>query len=270
MKLSGLALAAVASAWSAAIPDCRLVPGWKQQGAARRHDPGNLFEYMNGNAEGYLIYGFRSMSGITCENAGSTILIDISEMTDSDSAYGIYTANSDPAKPGEKIGMAGQVLPRRAVFVKGNYYVELAANPEKDHTAALRAFAAEMEKRMEGRTELPEALGWFPQERLSSLRLVPESVLGLRLLKRGYVAQYEGGGKSFVSGEASAEAAAAVMTKLRARLGQTQPATLADEAFHAEDKYLGSLDVFRKGRWIGGCAGTGSPARASVLAARMP
>ena len=49
-----------------------------------------------------------------------------------------------------------------------------------------------------------------------SIRLVPESVLGLRVLKSGFMAQYAAG-RAFVVPEATAEAAAATMAKLRAR-----------------------------------------------------
>ena len=55
-----------------------------------------------------------------------------------------------------------------------------------------------------------------------SLRLVPESVQGLRLLKRGYAAQYDYA-KAFVVKEESPQTATAVMEKLRGRIGQTQP-----------------------------------------------
>ncbi len=50
---------------------------------------------------------------------------------------------------------------------------------------------------------------------------MPQSVLGLGLLKRGYVAQYDYG-KAFIVTEESPEAAAAVMKKAVARFGQTQ------------------------------------------------
>jgi hypothetical protein len=44
----------------------------------------------------------------------------------------------------------------------------------------------------------------FPSEGQQSPRLVPESVLGIRILKRGYVAQYDFG-KAFVVREASTD-----------------------------------------------------------------
>ena len=96
---------------------------------------------MNGNSEGYFAYGFTLMKGVTCVNAaGDQLVIDVSEMGDPDRAWGFFVTNRDQRSPVERIGSAGQVLPRRATFAKGRHYAEIAASPDKDHRAALRAF----------------------------------------------------------------------------------------------------------------------------------
>jgi len=246
-----LALPLAALAADTPSPSCTLVPGWTASGPARSYEATNLFEYMDGNAEGYLIYGFREMHGVTCHQGEISFVIDLSDMGDADSAYGIFSANRDPALPVSPLGMAAQITPRRAIFVKGRWYIEIAANPEGDHTAALRAWLTALDGAVTGSKDLPEALAWFPAEARQSLRLVPESVLGIRLLKRGYMAQYDFG-KAFVAYEATPESAAAVIAKLRARFDPVTAATLADEAFAATDRYLGRLFIFRKGRLICG------------------
>ena len=258
---------------AAELTDCSLVPGWRQDGAARHYTADNLYEYMDGNAEAYLLYGFKQMQGVTCKSGDDTIIIDVSEMTDADAAYGIFSANRDPERPIEKIGMGGQIMPRRGVFAKGLYYIELAANPDKDHTPALTAFVTAMAKRIDGRSDPPEALAWFVPDKLASVRLIPESVLGIRLLKRGYVAQYDQG-KAFLVPEQSPESAAAVMAKLRQRYPDSRPAQVADEALQVQDKYLGSVCFFRKGKYLGGYAnmpdGASAVAQAAALAERVP
>jgi hypothetical protein len=267
------AIVAACGMATAAAPSCGLVAGWTQKGEARSYVADNLFEYMNGNAEGYLLYGFVRMQGVTCEKGGVTLVIDLSEFADPDSAYGMFSANRDPKQAPAKIGAGGQIVPRRAIFVKGRHYLEIAAEPEGDHSAALREFTAALEKVIEGSTALPAAMRLFPEAKRQSLRLTPESVLGIRLLKRGYVGQYEHG-KAFLVQEESAETAAAVMTKLRARFGETSLAKIGDEAFQVNDRYLGKLCIFRKGRTIGGYAnvaeGSDAAALAMDLAGRVP
>jgi len=130
LPLLALSLAALALAADAPAPTCALVPGWSQSGPARSYEAANLFEYMDGNAEGYLIYGFRNMVGVSCHQAEISFVIDVSDMGDADSAYGLFSGNRDPSQPVSPIGVSAQVTPRRAMFVKGKYYVEIAANQE--------------------------------------------------------------------------------------------------------------------------------------------
>jgi hypothetical protein len=254
------------------LPQCSAVAGWQQQGKERAYTADDLFEYMNGNSEGYFIYRFVRMKGITCQSGDSTIVVDISEFEDPEYAYGMFTSTRDPRLPVEKIGTSGQVTSRRIFFVKDKYYVELGANPEKDFTPELRTYAIAIEKSIRGQITTPDTLDWFPKENLVSARLIPESVLGLRLLKSGYVGQYDYG-KGFIVKESSPDAAAQLMQKLRERFGQTAPAAIADEAFKATDKYLNGICVFRKGNYVGGFAdlkdGRDGAAEASRLAANV-
>jgi hypothetical protein len=258
---------------AADVVSCSLVPGWQQQGELRHFTADNLYEYMDGNAESYLAYGFTQMQGVTCTSGENTLVIDISEMIDADAAYGIFSGNRDPGHAVEKIGMGGQILPRRGTFSKGNYYVEISATPDVDHNAAITAFVTALEKRLEGSSTVPEALAWFPPERLVSARLIPESVLGVRLLKRGYVAQYDQG-KAFLVLETSPQSAAMVMSKLRQRYPAAQAANVADEALQLRDNYLGGVCFFRKGKYIGGYANmldsASAVASSAALAARLP
>jgi len=108
-----IALAA-AAVCTAQVPTCDLAPGWTQQGAARAYDASNLFEYMDGNSEGYLLYSFVAMHGVTCVHGGDSILIDISEFDSPDLAYGMFSANRDPRLPAESLGAGGSDWPKAA------------------------------------------------------------------------------------------------------------------------------------------------------------
>jgi hypothetical protein len=213
------------------------------------------------------------MQGITCKSGTNTLVIDISEMEDPDLAYGMFVANADPDLPTTRIGMAGQIQPRRGSFSKGKYYVEIAASPDVDHTSWLQAFAATIEQRLDGRSTPPNVLEWFSKENLISARLVPESVLGIRQLKRGFVAKYVQG-QAFVVSEASVEVAVQTMIKLRARFADAVPAQVADEALAANTPYLEGICIFRKGRYVAGYANLPDPdaaqAKAQKLATQIP
>jgi hypothetical protein len=273
-----LLLAAAADPTAAPAPDCSLVSGFSQQGEARSYDTETLFDYMNGNSEGYFAYGFTVMKGVTCVNAAADqLVIDVSELGDPDRAWGFFVTNRDQRSPVEAIGSGGQILPRKATFAKGRYYVEIAASPDKDHRAPLRAFVEAMVPRVPGEAHVPEAVSYFPAEGLDreSVRLVPESVLGLRALKTGFVAQYPDA-RAFVATEKNAAATQAALAKLRERFPQAAAlaAGVGDEGFTAQDQYLGSLVVFRKGARVAGVAnvpaGKDGLPLAKALATRLP
>jgi hypothetical protein len=266
-----VACAAATTARAQDYLDCHFVPGWEQTGAKRSYVPDNLYDYKDGGAEGYLAFGFVRMQGVDCASGGDSLSIDVSEMNDADSAYGMFTANLDAKLPITKIGMGGQVQPHSALFAKGKYYVEIAevaADGASDHTATMQALAAKIEALIEGRSTTPETLDWFPKENLTSASLVPESVLGMRLLKRGYVAKYTVG-QAFILLEASPESAAEVMKKLREKFAGSSPAQIGDEAFQVKDKYLGEICIFRKGRYVAGYANMPEPKGAATLATQL-
>ncbi len=265
------AIVAFASlAWSE-VPECNLAPGLQQTGEKRTFEGESLYEYMNGNSEGYLIYGFRKMTGVSCKKDGTTFIVDVSDMGDAESAFGIFSANRDIRSAAEPIGMGAQVLPRKVIVAKGQYYLEIAAEPEGDYREVLRAMARALAGQVEGRVTPPDALGWFPAEGLQtgSPRLIPQSVLGMRLLKRGYVAQYANGAKAFVVPDASPEAAAATLEKLRARLTEASDMKAGEAGFIGKDKYLGTMAIFRKGRYVAGYATVPDGADAARLSSAL-
>jgi hypothetical protein len=256
--------------------DCHFAPGFDQSGPKRDYTPDNLFEYRDGAAEGYLIFSFARMQGIDCKSGSTILSIDVSDMTDADSAYGMFAANRDPQQSIQKIGMGAQLLAQSLLFAKGKYFVEIIetdGSTDSNQTAALKNFADKIEPLLEGRTTPPEELAWFLPENQESAKLVPESVLGLKILKRGYVAKYAQG-QAFIVIEQSPQSAAEIMNKLRARFGDTTPVKLADEAFQLKAPYLDGICVFRKGRIIAGYANLSdvqtATTQAGTLANRIP
>jgi hypothetical protein len=256
--------------------DCHLVPGWEQSGTPRSYTSDNLYDYRDGAAEGYLIFGFTHMQGIDCKSGASTLSIDVSEMADADSAWGMFAANRDPKLSIAPLGMGGQVLPQSLLFARGRWFVEIVetdGNSAASQATAIQTFAAKMLPLLDGRETPPEPIQWFSAQHRTSVRLVPQSVLGLRALRRGYVASYEQG-QAFIVTEDSPQAASAVMKKLREHFNTVTPAQISDEAFQGKVSYLDGICIFRKGHIIAGYTNLPdviqATSQAAQLAARLP
>jgi len=275
MRVAHLALVSILLAAGVARAQdylsCQLAPGWTQSEPVHSYTADNLYDYKDGGAEGYLIYGFAGMKSLNCKSGDNTLTIDVSEMNDADAAYGLFATNRDPRLPIAQIGMGGQVQAQSASFAKGKYYVEIVVNSTDSniiHTAELQALVNKMARRIEGRETPPEALAWFPPEDLASAGLVPESVLGLKQLKRGYVAKYKQG-QAFIVLEETPESAATVLKELQARFDGASPAKIGDEAFQAKAQYLDGICIFRKGRILAGYANLPTPQEAVALSAKL-
>lgn len=274
MKLAALLMPAVLAAGAASaqgVLDCKIAPGLEQSGPVRQYDANNLFEYKDGGAEGYLIFGFVRMSSIDCKSGANTVTIDLSEMSDADSAYGLFATNLDASSPVSQIGAGGQIERQNATFAKGNFYVEMvevAADANADDSALLQSVASALEARLPGRATAPALLRWFAADSVGPVRMVPQSVLGLRELKRGYVARYSSG-QAFIVLESTPESASLVLKALRGRLSEATAAQVGDEAFSGNAQYLGGLCIFRKGRVVAGYVNLATAQQAALLAAAL-
>jgi hypothetical protein len=253
---------------AAQAPDCSIAPGFKQEGETREFNTDTLYNYMDGNSEGYFLYNFVRMQGVTCKNGDLSLVLDVSEFQNDELAYGMFTSNVDARLPRTQIGAAGQVTPAKAIFVKGKYFVEVSMEPQGEHAAALEAAAKAMEKKVPGSVSAPKQLSLFPTEGIEpgSPRLIPQSVLGLRLLKRGYLGVY-GNGRLFFVTEDSPAAAKALFEKLKARFAPAGAAQAGDEAYTGDDRLLGKFCLFLKGANVGGFVGAKDGADPATLAA---
>jgi hypothetical protein len=253
---------------AAQAPDCAVAPGFKQEGETREFNTETLYNYMDGNSEGYFLYNFVRMRGVTCKQGALSLVLDVSEFQDEELAYGMFTSNVDARLPRASLGAAGQVTPAKAIFVKGKYFVELSMEPQGEHAAALEAAAKAMELRVPGSVSAPKELTFFPKDGLEagSPRLIPQSVLGLRMLKRGYLGVY-GNGRLFFVSEDSPDAAKALFEKLKARFAPAGAAQAGEEAYTGDDRLLGKFCLFRKGARVGGFVGAKEGADPAKLAA---
>ncbi len=236
----------------------------------RQYDSGNLYEYKDGGAEGYLIFGFVRMSTMDCKSGANMLTIDLSEMTDADAAYGIFAANLDPNSthiadrdgrpdPGAK----RHASPRANSTSRSSKF---AADADADDSSTLRSLASRMEVRLPGRVTPPAQLRWFPPDNVAPIRMVPESVLGLRELKHGYVTKYQPARPSS-SSRTRPNLHLSCSNLFTCTFPGRRPAPVGDEAWMVHAPYLGGICIFRKGRVLAGYVNLPTPQQAATLAA---
>ncbi len=147
----------------AVVPEDADPGGWHVEGEPRVFEGDDLFDYINGGAEIYHEYGFRK---VTIQEymgkADRGITLEIFEMTDERSAFGIYTLKTGADGESVAVGGGGLIESYYMNFWKGSRLVTLTGFDDHPETVeGLKSIAMAVEEVIGGvknRPPLVEAL----------------------------------------------------------------------------------------------------------------
>jgi hypothetical protein len=152
-----------------------------------------LWEYINGGAELYHLYGFVKVTTADYMADDREYILDIYEFDHSDNAFGLYSAIRPEGAEALSMGVAGFVTGSSLELLKGKYLFRITVFEESDETqSAMRAAAAEIEPKLAGTNEIPALFGSFPSENVvaGSEQIHAESYLGFQSLDHVYARKY--------------------------------------------------------------------------------
>jgi hypothetical protein len=182
------------------LPSAEEADGWKPTGEPRIFLPENLWEYINGGAEGYLVYKFEAVVTADYETTvGSTqVVVDIYRMADKLCGFGIYSAERNSFAPRIDVGSEGYVTDNALHYWQGPYYVKVTSF-ETGSGEELEQLARAISGKLDAPAGNPAELSAFPEKGLvaGSQRYMAQDVLGHSELKNGFSADYEAGGNEF-------------------------------------------------------------------------
>jgi hypothetical protein len=191
--------------------------------APHLYEPDNLWQYIDGAADLYLLYGFRKL--ITTEYAvgadSNRANVEIYCMESPMHAFGIYAAERSRDEQPVAIGVQGQLGPDVLNFYKGPYYAKMISfAPSKDASASLAQMGRSIADKIPGEFTEPEMFRYFPVENRvnQSERYIPTNFLGQSYLENGYRCDYasdQGSYQVFLVPLESDTAAQAVLKKYR-------------------------------------------------------
>ena len=180
------------------LPKPGELSNWRMISEPRFFNPDNLFEYIDGAAEQYLLYGFRKV--ITTEYAvepdSSSVNIEIYCMESPTHAFGIFAAERTPEGQPVAIGVQGHLSANVLNFYKGPYYVKMTFFAvSHDLGASLAQMGRTIADKIPGEFKEPELFRYFPLENKVrwSERYIPNDFLGQSYLQNGYRCDYEDG-----------------------------------------------------------------------------
>lgn len=147
---------------------------WKKNGPPQVYKGEDLFIYIDGGAEIYHEYGFKQVIVQDLKNKrGKSISLEIFEMTDSESAYGIYTFKSSSKGKEINVGDGAQLEDYYLNFWKSNFLVTLVGFDEEEETImGLQRIARVVDEKIKHRGQKPLLVSFLPDNglRTSSIK----------------------------------------------------------------------------------------------------
>jgi hypothetical protein len=163
------------------LPGEEIAPGFKATAEPRLYTASNLHEYMDGEAEIYREYGVMKFAAQVYSKDKEEIKVEIAEMVDSISAYGIYSFYRSPDLNRIEIRDEGVISGNQISFWQDRYYLKITAfgtGAEVFNTAT--NLAKETSSRIAGHAKVPEIIGLLPsKDRIKGSEKVIKGMLAL-------------------------------------------------------------------------------------------
>jgi hypothetical protein len=247
----------------ALLPAKDEVPGWSSSQTPRSFRAGNLWEFIDGAADGYLTYGLQEVvtGDYTQAGSGYQAVVDIYQMKDPLHAYGKYSEERNPEYQFLKVGNEGYSGGTSLNFWTGPYYVKITAFEEKE---AIKQELVKLAQAVAAKVSSPGAeppeISYFPKENQlpHSIIYIPKDVLAQSYFTNGFEARYKAGGKDCkmilvaMEGPAAAQTALARYQQFIAKNGKDVKELKApgEGGFSGKGSFYGNMAAVRAGKNI--------------------
>lgn len=214
------------------------------------YTPDDLWDYINGAADGYLALGFIDLNIREYTKGKNIIKAEIYSFGNDAMAFGIYSMERSPGYNFIPVGVQGYNEDGVVNFYKERYYVKIMSHSGSAKVNdAMVELAGLISSRIEGRSEFPSMLGLFPAEgRLRNEETyLLESVLGHDYLRGAFRVAYEIDGDRFDIHLFSREDMAEVATMASRLAGEAWSPDESVFKYAFEDGFNGVIHMARKG-----------------------
>lgn len=187
----------VASGQELTFPDLK---GFKKLTEYPVYHPDNLWDFINGAADGFLALGFQDLHVAEYKKRKNTIKLEIYRHKNHTMAFGIYASERSPSYNFTNLGAQGYSVDGATNFFKGNYYVKIRTYSEKPSVLqAAESLAQRVANMLPGETDLPSMLLKFPAEGKKANEEIyfNDNVLGHQFLHSAFHVPYSDGNDDF-------------------------------------------------------------------------
>jgi hypothetical protein len=234
------------------------IAGWRQSGEVQTFSPKTLFEYINGDADLYIMYDFQELKVAEYLNEKkASVIVDVYHHKTPIHAFGIYSQERLSDANFINIGAQGYVEKNVLNFLTGSYYVKLNSfNTGAEDQEILLAFAKKVSESLGERGKLPSILSSFPIEgkKKNSEKFINKNFLGYAFLHSAFTADYDVSGtkfKLFVIEGVEGNDCKDMMQKYFQQTRSPEK-NIAEGRHTIKDPYHGEIELYWKGKYIWG------------------
>ncbi|HLF32955.1 MAG TPA: DUF6599 family protein [Cyclobacteriaceae bacterium] len=243
------------------------LPGWKLSKKILVYEPANLFDYINGAADGFNSYDFEGLKVGEYIKQRMKIKAEVYRHSNANNGFGIYSSERFPDYTFISIGGQAYTSENVLNMVCGRYYVKLFAETgSEEEKASMIALAKLISRQLDPDATLPGLIDFFPGDGKieNTEQFINRSFLGYEFLSQAFTADYSGDDanyKLFIMDCASEDKARATLVSYLEFI--KQDAGLIDKQdFVINDKYNGPVYTKWSGRYILGCLNADNADRA--------
>ena len=235
------------------------IEGWHPESEVKIFRRGDLWEYINGAAEQFVMYGFQLLRFREFSKGDRMIAVEIYDMGSPLNAFGIYRTERPVDGKRLSIGTEAVIDPFLCLLLKDRYYVKVMTRRGLHDDQSGEAVLKAVEAHIQGETGLPPELDILPtRERISgSEKYVTEAYMGLSDLNNILFADYENatgdGYRYFMVIPTPEETAEKVWKRLSAKW--TSARFKGHTVLHRDIPYEGKIGIIRRGHEILGVSG---------------
>lgn len=227
-------------------------------GAPSFYKPDTLYQYIDGAADVYLLYDFRSLLHQDFKNGSADLTADIYEMKTAEDAFGMFSSERSASYKFTATGIEGYHSKGVMNFVQDRYYVKLTGSGT-NADLSLDQLANTISQRIGGIRLLPTLLRKLPQSNLvpHSHQYIRKDPLGHAFLSPAYVVAYgslKEPSKLLVSVATDPAAAKSRIDQLAAHLKQTGQCNaapgLGSNGLQGKNSFEGRFIARTQGRYV--------------------
>ncbi|MCU0459929.1 MAG: hypothetical protein MUE37_12670 [Bacteroidales bacterium] len=214
------------------------------------YTPDDLWNYINGAADAYLMLGFIDLNIREYVKGKKSIKAEIYRFGDDARAFGMYSMERSPGYAFIQVGVQGYNEEGAVHFYKDRYYVKIMSHASsKKVNESMLELARLIASGIGGRNEFPSLLELFPAEGLlkNQETYLLESVLGHEFLRGAFRASYEVDGDRFDIYLFSSDDPAVTIAMAAALAGDAWSEEEDPFKYAFEDGFNGVIHMARKG-----------------------